>query len=284
MPGKAPARARTIDTIETTDGLELRLHEWPAPDAAVTLALCHGYAEHAGRYAHVAAALNRRGITVVAGDLRGHGRSPGRRGHVRRFSDYLVDLDAIVGAARRRARRGVALLGHSLGGLITCSWLISRGGAEIDAAVLISPFLGLDSVSPLASWAAKLAPWLRVDATFSGSDLTRDPEMVRAHDADPLTSKKVVLGTIDKALRAARTVNRQAARILHPTLLLYAGEDHIISADSTDRFARALRMKDRSCERLPGAFHELLNELPEVREPLLERIGTWLLDHRQLDG
>ena len=64
-----------VNGLTAEDGTRLHLHEWRAADPRLTVAVVHGYAEHAGRYAHVAQALNAHGISVVAVDLRGHGRS-----------------------------------------------------------------------------------------------------------------------------------------------------------------------------------------------------------------
>src|SRR5215204_3347090 len=53
----------------------------PAQDAPRgVVQLCHGYGEHAGRYAALIAALNADGFSVYADDHRGHGRT-GMRQH-----------------------------------------------------------------------------------------------------------------------------------------------------------------------------------------------------------
>jgi alpha-beta hydrolase superfamily lysophospholipase len=273
----------TYDSIYAADGFALRVHEWLAERPALTVGLCHGYGEHAGRYAHVGHALTGRRISLVAADLRGHGLSQGRRGCVERFSDYLLDLDAIVQRARRRAEGGrVALMGHSMGGLITCAWLLEHEGADLAGVVLTSPMLGLRPGSQLLAWLmrplSELAPTLGIDAWLSGSVLTRDPFLAQQHAADPLINRKVVLRTIAEALATAERVRERSSEFSIPTLLFYAGNDRIVSADVTERFARSLVMPDRTCERVPGAMHELLNELPEVRQRLIERITTWLLE------
>ena len=43
-----------------------------------------------------------RGYAVFTYDLRGHGRSPGRRGHIDRFSDYLADARRLPGGGAAR--------------------------------------------------------------------------------------------------------------------------------------------------------------------------------------
>jgi alpha-beta hydrolase superfamily lysophospholipase len=77
---------------------------------------------------------------------------------------------------------------------------------------------------------------------------------------------------------AQARVKARAQEIKLPTLLLYAGDDRIASADDTDRLAAKLAMQDRTVERLPGLFHEILNEVPAVRGPVIARMGDWILE------
>ena len=60
----------------TDDGADLHVRCWSGEASAKALAVVvHGIVEHSGRYAEMAAAFNRAGITVWAADNRGHGRS-----------------------------------------------------------------------------------------------------------------------------------------------------------------------------------------------------------------
>src|SRR3979409_934620 len=62
--------------------------------------ITHGYAEHCGRYHEVAHVIVRAGWAAFAYDVRGHGKSPGQRGYIDRFTIYLDDFAAMLGAAR----------------------------------------------------------------------------------------------------------------------------------------------------------------------------------------
>ena len=46
-----------------SSGIQYR--HWPVDDAKACVLLAHGLAEHTGRYEHVAARLNERGVAVV---------------------------------------------------------------------------------------------------------------------------------------------------------------------------------------------------------------------------
>ncbi|HKT96511.1 MAG TPA: alpha/beta fold hydrolase, partial [Paraburkholderia sp.] len=125
--GAAPQRS----TLRARDGTELPLYVWHAETVAprAAIALIHGLAEHAGRYAALAARLNAAGIDVYAIDLRGHGRAGGRRAWVTRFDDYLDDAQALVehAATPCSARKTpLFLMGHSMGGAIAALYAIER--------------------------------------------------------------------------------------------------------------------------------------------------------------
>ncbi len=270
--------------LRTDDGLELQLYEWPVETPRATLALLHGYAEHAGRYEHVASSLNQHGISAFAIDLRGHGRSTGRRGFVRRFQEYHLDVELLVRAATvRAARTPVALFGHSLGALIACHWLVCSRKSAPMGLVLSSPFLGLArALSPMTVFLVRLAsvltPTLRLPARLSGARVARDQRIARDYDEDPLVNRRAPARWVTEALRAAGRVQEGAAGIELPTLLLYGSEDLVASVPATERFAARLGAADKTCERLEGAYHEIVNEPEPTRARVLRRIGEWVVD------
>jgi alpha-beta hydrolase superfamily lysophospholipase len=275
-----------MSTQKTADGVELNMHEWmPEGAPRLVLALLHGYGEHGARYAHVAKAMNAQGIGVVAADLRGHGKSSGRRGHVERFDEYHQDADATV--ARAKAIAGgapVAIMGHSMGGLLVADWLIAGRGRDLAGVVLTSPFLGLSlKVNPVKEGVgrlmSKVIPTLALPAGLKGADVCRDPELARLYDTDPLNNKNATARWFTEAMKTMERVHARAGEIERPILLLYGGSDRVASADATDQFARKLSPQDKTIERLKDHYHEIVNELPEVRAKVIDRIAGWLVAH-----
>lgn len=188
--------------------------------------------------------------------------------------------------AKAEEGRPLFMLGHSMGALVTTHYLLSGKGQKVQGVVLSSPYLGLAlEVSGVKKGAAslfsKLVPKLSLPSELEGKDLTRDPEMVRIHDADPLNFGTANARWYTESTQAMEFVHSKASQLAKPVLLLYGGADRIASADATDRFASKLTVADREVERLPGHFHELLNEPPEYRDPLIERIAKWLLARAQ---
>ena len=106
--------------------MSLRAARW-APTAAGrgTVCILQGRAEFIEKYFETISDLRRRGFAVVAFDWRGQGLSgrqlanPGK-GHVRSFSDYRRDLEAIraTRCSSPTCRSRISPLAHSMGGAI----------------------------------------------------------------------------------------------------------------------------------------------------------------------
>ena len=81
------------DSIAGVGGLQLFAQGWrPEESPKAALAIVHGFGEHSGRYSNVVNWFVPRGYLVCAFDLRGMGRSPGRRGHVSVWSELVDDV------------------------------------------------------------------------------------------------------------------------------------------------------------------------------------------------
>ncbi len=110
-----------------------------ADDAATTLIFFHGssgsddYLAPLGRA--VAAGTN---VAVVAPTLRGHGRTPRRRGDVDHPDQLLDDIEDLI--AHMAAPR-ILLGGHSSGGGLALKYALERGTRAIAGLVLAAPFV-----------------------------------------------------------------------------------------------------------------------------------------------
>jgi alpha-beta hydrolase superfamily lysophospholipase len=274
-----------MTTIQTGDDVVLHLHDWSRPKARATVALLHGYGEHAGRYAHVADAFNAADIGVVAADLRGHGRSAGKRGHVDRFADYHLDATAIYEAARARADDGpIFVFGHSMGGLLALDWLLGGAAPSVAGTLISSPYLGIAlEIPPLKAAAGKLMssiwPTLALASGLKGRDVCRDADKQALYDTDQLNNKNATARWFTEALEAHARVLERAPKLATPTLLLYGGDDKVASADATDAFAAKLSLEDREVERLAGYYHELVNEPKADRDAVIGRMVAWIHRH-----
>ncbi|MDX1611336.1 MAG: alpha/beta fold hydrolase, partial [Candidatus Thermoplasmatota archaeon] len=103
-------------TSVTTRTKGLRLHARRYGDGPATVLLLHGLASESRELGALPTVLAEAGYTVLTPDLRGHGRSQGRRG---RLDPEAIreDLDAWKAWAANRDAPVRAIGGHSLGGV-----------------------------------------------------------------------------------------------------------------------------------------------------------------------
>src|SRR5450756_430621 len=85
------------------DNLNLYARVWtPEGDVHGVVALVHGLGEYGGRYVDIGHSFVDSGYAFVAGDLRGHGVSEGRRAFVARLDNFMDDLDQYCDEVRAR--------------------------------------------------------------------------------------------------------------------------------------------------------------------------------------
>jgi len=265
-------------TLRTPDGQTLALREWPIAGApAAVVQLVHGIGEHIGRYDHVARRLNAWGYAVRGHDHFGHGASTGARGGLPTVLRLVDDL-ALVVDDTRKAFPGtpLVLLGHSLGGLVAASF-VARRVRHVDALVLSSPGLdpGLTAFQEmLIAVLSRIAPDLRVGNGLDDNFLSHDRAVVQAYRDDPLCHDRI-------GGRLARFLADEGSRVQAaapawqlPTLLLYAGDDHLVKPAGSAAFAAAAPSQSVSATCFPALYHEIFNELES--QPVFEQLQHWL--------
>jgi alpha-beta hydrolase superfamily lysophospholipase len=97
-----------VRALTGVDGTRLHASLFPAQRPRAGLLLVHGLQSHAGWFeaSDTARELADAGISCLAYDRRGSGRSDGAPGHADSAGDFLVDLEAGVAALRRELRPG----------------------------------------------------------------------------------------------------------------------------------------------------------------------------------
>lgn len=261
-------------------GSGLFYRSWLAADqpSAVVL-ISHGLGEHSGRYEHVAAAFTAAGFHVFALDHLGHGQSPGKRAFVSRFSeltDGVAELRAHI--AHEHPSMPVYLVGHSLGGLIAASTVLSAA-QDYAGLLMTGPALGVPTPPP--AWQVLLlrvfsavAPGLKA-LELDANAICRDPAVVEDYVADPLVHHenipaRMVVSLFDEGAR----VMASAKDISMPVLLLHGAEDQLTSASASTEFVDMLASSDKQCTIYDGMYHELFNE-PE-QEEILNACCEWI--------
>jgi len=250
----------------------------PAPGASRgSILLTHGMGEHSGRYHHVVQRLNAAGVRVLTWDLRGHGRSEGRRGDIRRY-DLLIDDLLEVWSLARSGPGPIFLYGHSLGGQITLNFAV-RHRPETAGLVITSPWLRL-AFAPsrwklsLAWMAAHLRPSFTQETDVAPGRLSRDLDFLMAMPDLDLIHHRMSARMFRALTAGARRASRDAAQLTYPILLVHGSRDPVTSVSATEQLFGSLRSADKSLVIVPEALHETHNDL--CRESVLSQITAWL--------
>jgi alpha-beta hydrolase superfamily lysophospholipase len=279
------------------DGLALYSEYVTAERPRGVLVLSHGYGDHCGRYRALARHLAVRGFAVFAFDYRGHGRSQGRLGFCRHFSDYVNDLEAACLAARRAAHGApVGIIAHSHGSLVALAALIARAdGADEggDQLALAPPILGAVLSSPyllpafrvsrldraLAGLASRILPSLAKPTSLQPEQLSHDHTVIASHRADPLSHHIATARWFTECAAAQESVRRRVDRIDQPTLWLIGTED-TIADQAANRRAFETARGDATLNVYEGFRHELFNEVDSAR--VFADVAAWLLARFQV--
>lgn len=269
-----------VESIVTAhDGIKLisRRYEPAERLEARSLVIVHGASEHGGRYDHVARLFADRGWTVVVGDNRGHGRSGGNPMHVRRFEDYLQDLDAIWDFHRLDPQRTV-LLGHSFGSLISARFAETRSH-KMSALVLLAPLLRLKvRVNPLViAWGklvSFLIPTVRFESRVDPRDTTRDEVSLAAREADQMIHRFVTCGWFFEMRAALKAVWKEIGSLRMPVLVAQGGSDRIVDPEVARPWLDLVPSSQKELKWFPDHYHELHNE-PDWQD-IMTSVAEWL--------
>jgi len=272
------------ETIRSADGISLHATHYPGSDPRAVLVVSHGLGEHSGCYAGFAGALASTPnlVDVVTFDYRGHGHSPGKRGVVRRYADYMDDLRAAINfASDFRPGVPVYLLGHSNGGQVALHEILAEP-ERIAGLILSNPSLRVSAKVPAHKYVAglilrRLAPSVTLESTVADEALTRDPISLAERKGDTLRHGRISAPLYFGMVEGGRSVIARAAEVHAPVLVILGGADVVVDPITTSDFFEQLSSVDKTLKVYPEMLHEPLNEIG--REAVVEEIIAWLAAH-----
>lgn len=277
-----------FERIIESGGARLRVVGRPTADPRGAVVIVPGFAEHAGRYARLMRDLGARGYASYTYDPRGHGRSSGARGDAPSWAVLAADLSAVVDdlEAHGDLRPRRALWAASMGALLAAEWLPAQPPGRFHGAVFVAPYLAPAIAHPagkvlLARTVGALLPWFAQPHGLRGREMSRDPMVIAAYDADPELNR-VMSARYFNAMRAAqaRVAIRGADGLDIAVLLVHGEKDPIASLDAAQAFMRTATAPGSDTRVYPNLLHEPLNELDGMR--VFADIVRWL-DHSVLD-
>lgn len=280
MTGQTKAGIVRDVEVRAADGLMLQGRWWRRPEPRGLVVVTHGFGEHGGTYRNAAESLGSAlDVDVVAVDLRGHGRSPGRRGVVRRYEDLTDDLTSVLDWARRdRGDLPHFLLGHSNGGQVALRVALERR-APVDGLIISNPALRIVEPIPphklrIGRFLLRYAPWVTLRTELRVECLTRDPEMQRELLADRLRHNRMSAPLFFGMVQGGQMLLDRAGEIRSPLVMVVGGQDPIVDPTAARELYEGLGSEDKTLLLYPRMLHEPLNEVG--RQQVLDDLGRWL--------
>ncbi|MEP0805263.1 MAG: alpha/beta hydrolase [Chloroflexota bacterium] len=258
----------TSSTPEMNDDITFYMQGWePQGTPKAIVCLVHGLGEHTGRYNHVGKALTDAGYALFGFDLRGHGQSGGPRGHFPSLQTVLNDIHNFVHFQRQNhPRLPLFLYGHSLGGLLTLTYVLQNPegvqGVIVTGAGLRSALQEQKAKIALVKVLGSILPALSLKSELEVAGLSHDPAVVQAYVNDPLVHDKVSLGLGKAGLDAIEVCFARASAFKPPLLIMHGGADRITYPSGSEDFAKLASQnnKDITLKIWEGLYHEIHNE------------------------
>lgn len=269
-------------SFQSSDGLKIVYRSWqPAGAPKGIVVINHGVNSHGGQHAWTAEQFAKAGFVAYAIDMRGRGKSEGKRFFVKDVSQHTGDLGQLIGIAKA-ANPGlpVFLLGHSAGGVVGTSYVLDHQ-AEL-AGFICESFAYKVPAPGAVLWLVEhvlgpLFPGLPV-LKLKMEDFSRDPAAVAALLADPLTKDEAQpAGTVAALLRAGERMHAEFDTITIPVLIIHGTADKATMYQGSQEFFDKTSSSDKTLKLYEGHYHDLLNDVG--KEEVFADVLGWIDAH-----
>lgn len=258
------------------DGFKIFVRSWrPEGRPRAIVVMCHGVNSHSGYFVWPAGQFVNAGFAVYALDLRGRGKSEGERFYIDDVAEYVSNVAAVVATAKSRdPGLQVFLLGHSAGGVVSCTYVLDNQAelagfiCESFAFQVPAPGFALAAIKGLSH----LAPHLPV-LKLKNEDFSRDPEAVEAMNNDPLiANERQPAATVAALVRADERLKVSFPEITLPVLIMHGTNDKATVCHGSEFFHQTVGSADKTLKLYEGHAHDLLADIGK-EEVIAEMVG-----------
>jgi acylglycerol lipase len=242
------------------------------------LIVTHGLGEHLGRHEFILKLFSAN-YNIAIYDLRGHGRSGGKRAWVNDFHDFTKDLQSVIDYLKKDfSMTNYTLFGHSMGGLITAAYLQNDAKKEFypDKVFLSSPAVAGPGIMGQAFALAPMllfdglikVPTLPLQGILDLKKLSHDSRVYESYVKDELVQLKVHSKLFFEILKMGREVFSRPLRAECPLFVSIGTEDGLVHPKLLINYFTNVE-KSAQLKIIKGGYHELHNEVEKYRKPYL---------------
>lgn len=253
------------------EGVLIAGYAWKAEEPRALVCLVHGLGEYAQRYDGVGKLFQSSNITLMAMDLRGHGRSSGTRGHTPRKETFL-DIDWLVSTAKEQyPDLPLILYGHSMGGNLVLDYRTCGAQRTLLTGYLITaPWLLLQRKvsfwrNSLVRLMAKIKPEHTLNAGLNaenlGSRVAESEDTDKEGSGDVCGHGRISVQTAVECFDRAKVLLAEPVADLptetsQPMLIMQGDADRLCVPEGAEIIARR---EGETCQymELKGFPHEL---------------------------
>jgi len=266
------------------DKLNLYYQSWqPDKEIQAIVAMVHGLGGHSSLFHPAVQYLVPQGYAVYAFDLRGHGQSPGQRGHVNSWAEFRQDLHLFLQQIHQQHSSYPCFLwGHSLGGTIALDYAL-RSPDLLRGLIVTAPALGKVQISPvklaLGYTLSRIVPRFSLRVGLRNDVCLKNPDVCVAYLQDPLRHDYGSARLATEFFATVGWIYKHISDLKIPLLLLHCQEDEVILAEASRHFFQQIMFFDKEHREYSGCYHDLdLN----ANNQILTDLNHWL--ERHIDG
>lgn len=236
--------------------------------------IVHGICEHSKRYENLAVKLNKEGFSVVTYDLRGHGKSEGKKGYIKKYTDHIEDLDRIIKENDNKAVKRY-IIGHSLGGLIGHLYMVNNT-EDIDGFIASgAPTNYLKNVKPLRIIGYKWIGFINTKNNFGKNALSKDKKVEEEYQNDPLVLKKFKIRLAGEMfVKGVKNLKKKISTNNKPILILHGKEDKIVPKEFSEKVYELINHEQKTLHIYDDMYHEIFNEI--TKDIPINDVISWL--------
>lgn len=244
--------------------------------ASQWLIVTHGLGEHSARHEYIFKLFSAN-FNILIYDLRGHGKSGGRKAYVEDFHYFMKDLQCVLDFLKSEfSMKNYTLFGHSMGGLVTAAYVQNMatkdfypekvflsspavaGPGLLGQAFALSPVILFDGLTR--------CPTVPLQGILDLKKLSHDSRVYESYIKDELNHLKIHSKLFFEVLKMARNVFSRPLRIECPLYVSVGSEDGLVHSKLVQRYFTKVE-KSAQLKVFEGGYHELHNEIEKYRKP-----------------